>query len=152
MTSCKSHKKCISKTLDEVAEFCKKNSLKLTPLRKKILEIVLKDHKAVKAYDILDELRKDGFSDKPPIVYRVLDFFIEHKIIHKINSLNAFISCEHLDTHKNCSFLICEKCNDVSECCNKKIEKAIKVTNEDNNFILTKANVEIVGICKNCAA
>lgn len=150
MKNCKAHKSCMKDKMQEIEELFAKNSLILTPLRQKILEIIFRDHGAIKAYDILDELRKEGFSDKPPTVYRVLDFLLQNQIVHKLSSINSYIICSHLTKHKDCYFLICNKCETVVECCNKYLSKIIDKTANDNKFNVEKTIVEISGICKSC--
>ena len=67
--------------------------LRLTPLRKEVLELVAAAGKPVKAYDLLDQLRERHGNAAPPTVYRALDFLLEHGFIHKLESINAFVSC-----------------------------------------------------------
>ena len=105
------------------------------------------------SYEILDQLQKQQIKDtppKPPIVYRILDFFIENKIVHKINSNNSYIICSHLDKHQNCYFLICNECGLVEECCNEELKKAILHTTSKNDFLEQNISLEIMGLCKNC--
>lgn len=150
MNNCKGHSKCVNETIVKAREICDKNNFNLTELREKILEIIFRDHKPVKAYDVLKELEKEGISDKPPTIYRALDFFIKNKIIHKIHSLNSYFVCSHLGKHSDCHFLICKKCNKIEECCNQKLTNSIKSSSSDNEFFIEDSNVEILGICKNC--
>ena len=69
--------------------------LRLTPLRKEVLELVAAADKPVKAYDLLDQLRERHGNAAPPTVYRALDFLLENGFIHKLESINAFVSCHH---------------------------------------------------------
>src|ERR1700735_5809506 len=63
--------------------------LRLTPLRKEVLELIAAAGKPVKAYDLLDHLRERHGNAAPPTVYRALDFLLEHGFIHKLESINA---------------------------------------------------------------
>ena len=74
---------------------CAKESLRLTPVRRKVLELLLQEHRALGAYAILDLLREAGFGSQPPVAYRALDFLAEHGFVHKIERLNAFVACVH---------------------------------------------------------
>ena len=153
MNYCKNHDKCIEQVIKNVNQFCDSNNLKLTKLREQILRIICQNHKSIKAYEILDQLQKQQIKDtppKPPIVYRILDFFIENKIVHKINSNNSYIICSHLDKHQNCYFLICNECGLVEECCNEELKKAILHTTSKNDFLEQNISLEIMGLCKNC--
>jgi Fur family zinc uptake transcriptional regulator len=74
---------------------CAAEGLRLTPVRRKALELLLKEHRALGAYAILDRLRAAGFGSQPPVAYRALDFLTQHGFAHKIERLNAFIACAH---------------------------------------------------------
>lgn len=152
MKSCDSHshQKCVDKLIKQAREICIKNNLRLTPLREKILEIIFQNHKAIKAYDVLKELEKHNISDKPPTIYRALDFFITNKIIHKIHCINSYLVCSHPGMHNDCSLFICEKCNSVEENCDNNISKLIVEDAKNNNFTIKNKNIEILGICQNC--
>jgi len=78
---------------------------RFTPLRAHVLELIIADGKAVKAYDLLDRLKPDVGSPKPPTVYRALEFLSRHGLIHRVEALNAFIACDHNHLHdqKNAS-------------------------------------------------
>lgn len=103
-----------------------------------------------KAYDILDKLSLTGISAKPPTVYRALDFLLENGLIHRINSLNAFVGCGHPAKHAQCYFLICTECAEVTECCTQSLTRAIEKTGEENDFSSLHTSLEIQGICATC--
>ncbi len=46
----------------------------MTPVRRRVLEILLEKHRAMGAYDVLDRLAAEGFGNQPPVAYRALDF------------------------------------------------------------------------------
>jgi Fur family zinc uptake transcriptional regulator len=82
----------------------------LTPVRRRVLEILLAQHRALGAYDILDTLREEGLGSQPPVADRALDFLIKNGFAHKIERLNAFIACTHLGQSHTPAFLICWNC------------------------------------------
>ena len=104
------HELCFESALKDFKQHFIKKELKLTPLRLKVFQLLLKDHRPLGAYQILDLLRKDGFSSTPPIAYRVLDFLIKHGFVHKIKKLNAFVACSHPGNSHSPTFMICRKC------------------------------------------
>jgi Fur family zinc uptake transcriptional regulator len=75
-----------------------------------VLEILLAQHRALGAYDILDTLREEGLGSQPPFADRALDFLIKNGFAHKIERLNAFIACTHLGQSYMPAFLICRNC------------------------------------------
>ena len=99
-------------TIHKVEEICKSNKLGLTEIRRQVFEIIIKNNKPVKAYEILDKISNiNNKPSHPPTVYRAIDFLIENGFVHKLNSINSFVGCFHPKAHKECYFLICKKCN-----------------------------------------
>ena len=144
--------KDIELSVSKVTEFCKKNNLDFTAIRKKVFEIILKYKKPIKAYKILEDL--GGIDEKishPPTVYRAIDFLINNGFVHKLNSINSYVGCFHPNIHKECYFLICKKCNIYKECCNADLTNKIFKTAEQNNFTVSNTTLEIVGHCLDCA-
>ena len=150
MSACKNHKISIDEALKKAEIICNKKGVKLTKLRKKVLTLILKNHGYVKAYDLLNDLKKSDASAKPPTVYRSLDFLMEHGFIHKIQSFNAFVGCSHPDEHEDCYFLICKECKNIEECCSNKVKKVLTSTSGKNNFSPNQVTLEITGICQDC--
>ena len=151
MSACKNHKISIDEALKKAEIICNKKGVKLTKLRQKVLTLILKNHGYVKAYDLLNDLKKSDASAKPPTVYRSLDFLMEHGFIHKIQSLNAFVGCSHPDEHEDCYFLICKECKNIEECCSNKVKKVLTSTSGRNNFLPNQVTLEITGICQDCS-
>ena len=126
-------------------------SEKLTKNQQTVLNLLEKSKEPLKAYAILFDIQKKGI--KAPLqVYRALDKLIEIGKVHKIESKNSYIACEH----KNCnsststSFLICETCDQVSELKQKNLPAYFTKQSEQANFKYAKHNLEIYGACKNC--
>tara|TARA_Y100000992_G_C21040222_1_gene384562 strand:- start:15 stop:470 length:456 start_codon:yes stop_codon:yes gene_type:complete len=151
MSTCENHKININEALKKAENICNKKGVNLTKLRQKVLTLILKNHGYVKAYDLLNDLKKSDASAKPPTVYRSLDFLMEHGFIHKIQSLNAFVGCSHPDEHEDCYFLICKECKNIEECCSNKVKKVLTSTSGKNNFSPNQVTLEITGICQDCS-
>ena len=151
MSTCENHKININEALKKAENICNKKGVNLTKLRQKVLTLILKNHGYVKAYDLLNDLKKSDASAKPPTVYRSLDFLMEHGFIHKIQSLNAFVGCSHPDEHEDCYFLICKECKNIEECCSNNVKKVLTSTSGKNNFSPNQVTLEITGICQDCS-
>lgn len=105
------------------------------------------------AYDILDRLRGDGLR-APLQVYRALDKLIDYGLIHRLESLNAFVACAHPDCHDKgmAAFAICETCGSVTEFDDAVVESRLGAWARDNGFRSMKTTLEIRGLCQTCAA
>jgi len=150
MNSCDTHNDCITEAIQRGEEICAKNGLKFTAIRRRVLELVWESHKPAKAYDILEKLGKEDGSPVPPTVYRALDFLLENGLVHKINSLNAFVGCTHPGPNNQCYFLICTECDEVKECCASQLGKAIGQSVKSNSFKMDTVSLEIQGVCESC--
>ena len=97
----------LKESINKVEEICKSNKLGLTEIRKQVFEIIVKNNKPIKAYEILDKISNiNNKPSHPPTVYRAIDFLIENGFVHKLNSINSFVGCFHPKAHKECYFLI----------------------------------------------
>jgi len=125
--------------------------LRLTALRKRVLELVWQSHKPLGAYDILGVLSEaDGRRAAPPTVYRALDFLLEHGLVHRIASLNAFIGCNHPQHAHQGQFLICRNCHAAIELQQPAISQAIIAEAAGVGFAVEGQMVEVVGLCAGC--
>ncbi|QND53930.1 transcriptional repressor [Phyllobacterium sp. 628] len=105
------------------------------------------------AYTILDQLRGDGFR-APLQVYRALEKLLDYGMVHRLESINAFVACAHPHHHGHShgmiAFAICEKCGQVSEFSDDIITQRVRQWTTDNGFKQTKTTIEIRGVCANC--
>ena len=143
------HSNCSKQALKAFEKHCFEKNLQVTPLRKKILEYLLKDHRPLGAYEILDLLRKEGFSSTPPIAYRVLDFLIAEGFAHKIKGLNAFVACTEPGNVHSPMFMICRKCKKVAEVSGLEDQITFPQYLSDD-FNIENTMVELLGVCTSC--
>ena len=105
------------------------------------------------AYTILDELRDDGFR-APLQVYRALEKLVELGLVHRLESLNAFVACQHTscggDRKENVLFAICETCGNVQELVNDKLLDTVKMLASEAEFTLSQSVIELRGQCASC--
>ena len=107
------------------------------------------------AYDILDRLRSDGFR-APLQVYRALEKLIEFGLVHRLESLNAFVACADPHDHEAhqhgvTAFAICDSCGNVTEFHDHTIEHRLMEWQKASHFRPQKTTIEIRGACKACA-
>jgi len=134
----------------EVEAHCRREGLRLTPTRRRVLELVLAADGPVKAYDLLDLLKSEQPRAAPPTVYRALDFLLDHHFIHRLESLNAFVSCFHPEHQHQGQFLICEACDGVVEIHDRELERHLHDLADDQGFAAKRQVLEIYGVCRGC--
>jgi Fur family zinc uptake transcriptional regulator len=145
------HSHCVHSALAEADTLCARQGLRLTALRRRVLELVWASHKPLGAYDILAVLsEQDGRRAAPPTVYRALDFLLENNLVHRIASLNAFIGCNHPEHAHQGQFLICRECHVAVELEQKVISEAIVLSALNVGFAVEGQTVEVVGLCAGC--
>ena len=145
------HSRCVSQALAEAESICSRQGLRLTALRKRVLELVWQSHKPLGAYDILAVLSEaDGRRAAPPTVYRALDFLLEHGLVHRIASLNAFVGCNQPEHAHQGQFLICRQCHAAIELEQTSISQAIVGAAAAVGFSVDSQTVEVVGLCAGC--
>lgn len=144
------HSACRTGGLETVEAHCAEQGLNLTPVRRRVLEILLEDHRALGAYDILDRLRSEGHGAQPPVAYRALDFLTAHGFAHKIERLNAFAACTHPGETHAPVFLICRVCNSVAEGRAEPARGNLGRVAAETGFKIERTVTEAEGICPNC--
>lgn len=143
------HSVCVSDAMATVEDHCATNSLKLTPVRRRVLEILLHEHKAMGAYEILDILSSEGMGSQPPVVYRALDFLGSNGFVHKIERLNAFVACGSPGKSHHPAFMICRGCTMVVEM-ESRPGVGLQETASDMGFSIEEVVVEAEGLCPKC--
>lgn len=138
------HAACIASALAVADDECASKGLQLTPVRRRVLEILLESHVALGAYDILERLAAEGMGSKPPVAYRALNFLIENGFVHRIERLNAYVACGHPGERHAPAFLICRSCGQVAE---TEAPGRIKGT---RGFAVESTVVEAEGLCPKC--
>ncbi len=123
----------------------------MTRIRRKVLRLLLAHAGPAKAYDLLANLDGEGAA-KPPTIYRALDFLQEAGLVHKIESLNAYVACGHTRHSHSAVFLICDTCHNAEELHATATSGALKSETQSAGFRMTRAVVEVRGTCRNCAA
>ena len=151
LVSSHDHKACIEKAIRKAEQLCVERGAQLTPIRHKILELIWESHQAVKAYDLLERIKPFNDSAKPATVYRALDFLIEQRLIHRVESMNAFIGCNHLESKHDLLLLICELCQEIEERPATKVMKALSLELAEAGFNAQRKSIEIHGICSRCS-
>jgi Fur family zinc uptake transcriptional regulator len=143
--------------LEQVDQACRQRGLRLTALRRRVMELIAGEGRPVKAYDLLEMIRQERGGAAPPTVYRALDFLLEHGFIHKLESLNAFIGCDHPHGSGDPGvghqppFLICDCCKVTVEMEDSLAAGALAAEARRLGFTPQAQTLEIHGLCARCS-
>jgi Fur family zinc uptake transcriptional regulator len=145
------HERCVERAVATAQRLCEVKQIALTPLRKRILELVWRQHEPIGAYEILAELAKEREKAAPPTVYRALEFLQDAGLVHRLDSLNAFLGCDHPELPHAGQFLVCSHCRRVAEIEDAVISRALRERAQSLGFQLKESAVEIKAVCTQCA-
>jgi Fur family zinc uptake transcriptional regulator len=144
------HAACISDALSQAEAHCASTGAKLTPIRRRVLELIWQSHKPAGAYDLLAQMGGDGQKVAPPTVYRALDFLVEQGLVHRVESLNAFIGCTHPGHAVQQEIFICKTCGTAIEINDPELSQRILQDAKGLGFMVERQTIEVVGICRDC--
>ena len=144
------HRKCVAEAIAAAEARCAADGQRFTALRRRVLELVWSGHGPVRAYDLLDALRDERRGAAPPTVYRALDFLLGLGLIHRIESLNAYVGCGSPQRAHGGQFLICRDCGSVAELDDGAISRAVTRGAGAVGFAAEHQMVEVVGLCPRC--
>lgn len=122
----------------------------LTPLRRRVLELLIDQPGPAKAYDLLPLLDSETAKAKPPTIYRALDFLVRMGLAHRIESLNAFIACEVGACGRSAMFLICTQCGRAEEFDAGHALVDLADAAKRDGFAIQRTTIEAQGLCGQC--
>jgi len=135
----------------EAEQRCTAAGETLTPLRKRVLELLLDQPGPAKAYDLLPLIDADKQA-KPPTIYRALDFLVRLGLAHRIESMNAFVACDVGACERSTIFLICEKCGAAEEFDAGHALVDLADAAKKDGFAIHRTMIEASGVCAACQA
>lgn len=144
------HRRCVKTALQTAEKLSQERGARLTNIRRQVLELVWESHEPVTAYDLLDRLKPEKPNATPPTVYRALEFLLSLGLVHRIESLNAFVGCGNPGNDHSGQFLICNRCGVVAELGCESIDREIDARAKSLGFSVERQTVEVGGVCSAC--
>ncbi len=144
------HAHCAGGVMARAESLAAERGVRLTPVRRRVLEILLESHRAIGAYDMLQRLVAEGYGHQPPVAYRALDFLVENGLAHRVRRLNAFTACMHPGEVHAPAFLICRGCDTVAEAPADSVRAALDAAAASLGFVIERSNIEALGLCPAC--
>lgn len=145
------HRACVQGALRDAETLCARRGVRLTPARRRVLELIWQSHRPSGAYDLLERLAADGHRPSPPTVYRALDFLLRQGLVHRVSSRNAFVGCNHPGDDHMAQLFICDRCDVAFEQADGSLNRRIRRNAMDLQFKIRTQTVEIAGLCPRCA-
>lgn len=142
----------LSRVLERAEALCCERGVRLTEQRKTVLQLLCVSGKPLTAYELLGRLQGVVKNPAPPTVYRALDFLLEQGLVHKLESLHAYMGCTHPERPHASQFLICDDCGEVTEVEDPSVAKSLRAAGKAIGFRTKRPVVELRGTCARCIA
>jgi len=148
------HRRCATDALGHAETISRREGLRFTKQRREVLQALLTSHVPASAYDVIDRLAENGRRLAPISVYRALDFLVDNRFAHRIESKSAYVAC---DRGAECSpeatlFLICDNCGAAGEATSGDLGRIVAAETKNHAFLPRLRVLEIRGLCARCQA
>ena len=140
----------IAATLRTAESLCMKRGKRLTPIRRKVLEVLLAQQRSVKAYELLELIRGDQQGAAPPTVYRALDFLVEEGLVHRLDAINAWTACLDAGGQPHDLLVVCTQCGSVAELSDPDLSRQLARKVAESGFELSGHETELRALCREC--
>jgi Fur family zinc uptake transcriptional regulator len=145
------HGRCVHQAVEQAVALCTMRGSRLTKLRRAVLELVWGSHAPIGAYEILDRLAADRGRVAPPTVYRALEFLTREGLVHRIESLNAYVGCSSPTLPHEAYFFICRACGEAAEFNDDELAATLRRCVRRASFQVESSKVEMSGLCARCS-
>ena len=133
-------------------ERCAEKGERLTPARLAAYAEMLARGQPLSAYELIALLeQRQKRKIAPLIVYRHLDFLMRTGLVHRLQSAQTYLPCDHPNHSHESQFLLCSSCGQVEEVESRGLETLLSQIADDHGFRPDGAVVEIKGLCGACA-
>lgn len=127
--------------------------MQLTTNQQRVLTLLQQTGSPLSAYALLDRLRGQGLT-APTQIYRALERLEERGLVHRLETLNAYVSCAYpsgCQRHLK-AFAICDDCGHVNEFTDSNLDSCLNRWMKSNTFSLHDSTIELHGRCASCSA
>lgn len=145
--------KNIDQIIQHAEAHCKSHGSRLTVKRKRVLAELISSNKALSAYELVDIFKQTYGEVTPPmLIYRILEFLENEKLVHKLNLANKYVACAHISCDYDVpQFLICGSCSEVKEISIKPDTlEELQASVQEAGFELNSPQIEMSCLCNNC--
>jgi len=140
----------VNEQLAQADDLCSERGSNLTPLRRQVLELVIRQGRPVGAYELLDSLKAKGRGSSPPTVYRALEFLQQEGLVHRLPAQNTFMACSHPHHHHRGLIFTCSRCGQALELETPDLFRMLDDYARPHGFEIRDDSLEISGICPFC--
>lgn len=140
----------LSEQLALAETLCAERGRRLTPIRRKVLELLLRHGRSLKAYELLEAMRAVHPGAAPPTVYRALDFLMEEGLVHRLDAVNAWSACHDAAGAPHDLLVVCTRCGAVAELSDPAMSRQLAERVAQTGYALATHETEIRALCPQC--
>lgn len=149
-------KLAVKRTLKNANEQCIGSGARFTEKRKRALTVLLGAPAPMSAYELKDAYEVQYNESLTAMsAYRMLNFLVAETLAHKLQTVNKYAACEHINcdhAHELPQFLICDNCESVTEVgINKQTLQNLKDGIAKTGFNINEQQLELHGLCNTCS-
>ena len=131
---------------------CAERGERLTPARLDAYAELFKSKLPLSAYELIAIMEaKQERKVAPLTVYRHLDFLMRVGLVHRLESTQSYMTCEHPEHTHESQYLLCSSCGSVDELESRPVENLLEKIAAQRGFQPSNAIVEIKGVCGDCS-
>jgi Fur family zinc uptake transcriptional regulator len=135
----------------EAENLCRDKGARFTDMRRTVYGFLLDAKAPISAYDLLAALQiKLKKALAPPTVYRALEFLLEQGLIHRLESNNSYLICDHPGQPHESLYLVCTRCGTTREVEDAKVEALLGSKAAAVGFVPARQVIEVQGLCAKC--
>ena len=124
---------------------------RLTPARLAAYAEVVACGQPLSAYELIARLEKREKRKIAPLtVYRHLDFLMRVGLVHKLESKQTYLACDHPEHAHESQYLLCSSCGRADEFESKQLGNLLKKLISQQGFQAVNSVVEVTGVCSDC--
>ncbi|MGB6230225.1 MAG: transcriptional repressor, partial [Litorimonas sp.] len=136
----------IVSALHRARALAERSGARFTRIREHVYRALLRAPQPVGAYDILDTLDGVG-AQKPPTVYRALDWLMEMGLAHRIATVSKFVAVPDDRADRPVAYLLCRQCGEARTLDAAPLAASLTLAVRDTGFRKDDAVIEITGLC-----
>ncbi len=124
---------------------------RITPLRKKVLDIFIRNGRPLSALDLVEKLKKSAIKCNKTTIYRQIEDLVRFNLLEEIQLGDRVVRYE-LNTGNHHHHLVCMGCRKVEEIkLANDLEKEERRLEKQKKFKTVRHSLEFFGTCAKCS-
>jgi Fur family transcriptional regulator, zinc uptake regulator len=129
---------------------CEQHGARFTPMRARVLEVLLRHNRFVTAYELLNSILKTHPRANAATVYRILGFLMEKGLAHRLAMVSGYVACNQVPCNGYRLFAICTHCGTVAELEGNDVREMLAAQAARVGCALEEGAAEVRVVCRDC--